>query len=64
MPGHTLVEKCPAGSCFSVWHLVFIFLSLSSHTITQPVVHSVQHGPSMQGSFTPAKDPPQFKGRT
>ena len=28
------------------------------------VIHSAQRGPSKQGSFTPAKDPPHFRGRT
>ena len=31
---------------------------------SQPVVYSVWRGPSKQGSFTPTKDLPQFKGRT
>ena len=31
---------------------------------SQPVIYLVQHGPSKQGSFIPAKGPPQFKGRT
>ena len=44
-------------------HLAFIFLSLSARTISQPVIHSVWRGPSKQGSFMPAKDPPHFKGR-
>ena len=31
---------------------------------SQPDVHLAWHGPSKQGSFTPAKGPLQFKGRT
>ena len=62
-PGHTLVKKHTSGCRFGIWHLAFIFLSLSARAIFSVVVHSVQRGPSKQGSFMPAKDPLQFKGR-
>ena len=40
---------------FGVWHLAFIFLSLSARTISRPVIHLAWHSPSKQGSFMPAK---------
>ena len=47
---------------------VYSTLSSSSHPYlptpcSQPVVHLAWHGPSNQGSFTPAKGPQQIKGR-
>ena len=52
------------GRRFGVRHLAFILSSQSARTISRPVVHSARRGPSKQGSFTPAKDPPHFMGRT